>query len=327
MTHLQASLAAHGLLVCADHEAVADGWPRALATFQRCGVEETRQIGLLRRVTLRDIECNHRLQRELFTTYRNVFGGEEWREWVRCTRPGCGRYYGKQEVLELQPRGMCECGWHEPLVPFHTLESVLTKLRRELADEVSSCCHVRNDLDGKVEGFSWGYMTTLPKLLDTLLPAPDERARATLSTGLVAWYNERGLIDMNAPIYYHSELGVMEHVRGLALGCAFFHRAMQFAYDQGVETVIIRSSPRTNASPICFGLGMQVLYRYDEPYDDGIDKWDVFPAADDDSPDGRIVLAGDVRRLLQVFSKESDRRLAVHIGRRLRMGRGRGVVA
>lgn len=322
MDDLQRALAGAGLLREADDLRVEDTWPRIIATFQKRPPDEVKHTGILRRTTAGDLQRHASLRQGLVTTYRDVFGGDEWREWVRCTRPGCGRHYSQREARAFTPPERCVCGWDEPLVPFHTAASVLTKVRQELADDETSCCYLRVARDERVEAFGWGYIASIEHLLAMLAPTDQRAMQATLRTSFGAWLAGMNTTAEHAAVYYHSELGVLEHTRSLSLGCELFRRGLQFASDRGVGAVMLRTSPLTNAAPICFGLGMQVLYRYDRPHDPCLDARDIYPTADVPTDDNRVILGGDVRQLLEVFAGESDRRLALRVGHRLRVGKG-----
>jgi hypothetical protein len=322
---LQRELAGAGLQREADDLRAEDTWPRIIATFQQRPSDEIKHTGILRRATAGDLQRHASLRQGLIATYRDVFGGDEWREWVRCTRPGCGRHYSQQDMRTLTPPDRCVCGWHEPLVPFHTAASVLAKVRQELADDDMSSCYLRVSGDERVEAFGWGYISSVERLLPMLTPAGQRPAHEALRTSFDAWLAGMNTTAERAAVYYHSELGVLEHSRSLSLGCELFRRGLQFAYDRGVRAVMARSSPLTNASPICFGLGMQVLYRYDRPHDACLDTRDIYPTVDRPTDDNRVILGGDVRQLLEVFAGESDRRLALRVGHRLREGKGERV--
>lgn len=323
---LQRELAGAGLLREADDLRAEDTWPRIIATFQQRPSDEVKHTGILRRATSGDLQRHAALRQGLIATYRDVFGGDEWREWVRCTRPGCGRHYSQQDVRALTPPDRCACGWHEPLVPFHTAASVLAKVRQELADDDMSCCYLRVSREERVEAFGWGYISSVEHLLPALAPAGQRAAHDALRMSFDVWLARMGMTAEHAPVYYHSELGVLEHARSLSLGCELFRRGLQFAYDRGVQAVMLRSSLLTNASPICFGLGMQVLYRYDRPREACLDRRDIYPTMAVPTDDNRVILGGDVRQLLEVFARESDRRLALRVGHRLRAGKGERAV-
>jgi hypothetical protein len=322
---LQRELAGAGLLREADDLHAEDTWPRIIATFQQRPSDEIKHTGILRRATAGDLQHHAGLRQGLIATYRDVFGGDEWREWVRCTRPGCGRHYSQRDVRTLTPPDRCVCGWHESLAPFHTAASVLEKVRRELTDDDMSCCYLRVSREERVEAFGWGYISSVEHLLPALAPQDQRAAHEALRTSFDAWLARMGMTAEHAAVYYHSELGVLEHARSLSLGCELFRRGLQFAYDRGVRAVMLRTSPLTNAAPICFGLGMQVLYRYDRPRDACLDIRDIYPTVDMPTDDNRVILGGDVRQLLEVFARESDRRLALRVGHRLRAGKGERV--
>ncbi len=313
---IESALARSGLLLAADVELACGAGPRVVATFQLRGGEESRLIGLLRRVTYADLERDAVLRQGLVTAYRAVFGGEEWREWARCVRLGCGRQYSRQECEALDPPDRCVCGWSEPLAAFHTAEQVLARLRSELGDPAASCCYVRPGRDGAVDGFMWGYDADVDRLAVALLSgeqvAPGQSALRGQLRDLVAQV-EGG--EPAGPVYYQSELGVAEGVRSLSLVRGLFTRVLQCASARGARVVVTRTSTRSSAYRLLLGIGMRVLYTY-PPCDGGAAG---VPA---DGAERRIVLGGDIRQILSIFCGESDRRLAVRIARELRRGQG-----
>ena len=342
---LARDLMASGLELVTDPEYIAEDWPRALMIFQRRTPNEAMRSGVTQRITWAQLAHDRPLQRQLISAYQDVFGGDEWSEWVKCARPGCGRHYSYTETLALTPADRCVCGWHEPLIPFHPDEDVLARLYQDLTPAETSCAYIRfGDVDAtskerRVGGFAWGYLTDPYRLARTLLPVtPDDGAAETRDdllrrfTTLLHRVNRR---DNPPVIYYHAESGVVESTRSLSLTRYLFERSLWFALDQRIDVVILRTSVRSPAFRLLTGLGMRPLYWY--AGDQQGRQWqetittksrhetsasEVTEVTEATSPvDERVVLWGEVKSLLGIFSSHADFRLAGRIARGLRAAR------
>lgn len=345
---LEHQLLRDGLLLASDPEHTGDDWPRTLATFQKRGGEEAHLIGSLQRVEWPAIESHISVQDDIVSTYSEVFGGDEWHEWVRCTRPGANHHYSQREAALLSPPNRCLCGWPRPLQPFHTHDTVLEKLYHDLARQPTSCCYMKMNPDDGVEGFTWGYLAEVDDVAHVLAEGQGGRVCDELRRrigSLVADVDGDGphAAESSSPrakVFYHSELGVRNSARSLSLARGLFHRAFQFAYDQGASAVVLRTSITSPAYDISKGLEMRTLYRYTEASTmsvGGEQDGPQLPTADplrtrhrkvqrdlssilEQQPDTRVVVGGDLKRMLQFLGGESDRRLVM---RMLHAKRGR----
>lgn len=343
---LERDLLESGLELVTDPEYIAEDWPRALMVFQRRTPTEATRSGVVQRISWAQLAHDRPLQRQLISAYQEVFGGEEWSEWVKCTRPGCGRHYSYTEALALDPPDRCSCGWHEPLALFHPEGDVLARLYQDLTPSETSCAYIRfGDVDARskerrVGGFAWGYLSDPYRLARTLLPVtPDDgaaEARDDLLRRLTSLLHRVHRRDNPAVIYYHADSGVVESTRSLSLTRYLFERSLWFALDQRIDVVILRTSVRSPAFRLLTGLGMRPLYWY--AGDQQGNRWQetlttrsrqetsvtgaILGTSETTSPvDERVVLWGEVTSLLGIFSSHADFRLAGRIARGLRAAR------
>jgi hypothetical protein len=320
LARLESLLVDQGAVLVADaEEGIGDG--RLLVSFQKQGFDEARRIGLIRRVTFDTLTTDITLRSNLISVYRETFGGEEWREWTRCSRRGCERHYSQAETDDLDPPGRCQCGWRGPLKPFHTPEAVHAKLAAELAKPVSSCCYLRLDNE-RVGGFSWGYVTSADAAVRTLVAEPEiQFVLGGRMRGLLA---SADVPDGPSAIYYHSELGVPQRGRSLSLLRAMLQRSLHFAYELGARFVVSRTSRQSHIYPIVVGLGMRELFSYTDTA--GTLAPIAYNAKAITGPrnvgaDDRVVLGGALQPILRIFMTSSDRGLAVRIAHTLRQRR------
>ncbi len=342
---LEHQLLRSGLLLASDPEQIGDDWPRTLATFQKRGGEEAHLIGSLQRVEWPAVEASVSVQDGIVATYREVFGGDEWHEWVRCTRPGANHHYSQREAALLSPPNQCICGWPRPLQSFHTHETVLEKLHHDLARQPVSCCYLKINQEDAVEGFTWGYLAEADDVAHMLAAGQGGRVCdclreriGSLVTDVDGDHSHTAVPSSPATrVFYHSELGVRNSVRSLSLARGLFHRAFQFAYDHGASIVVLRTSMTSPAYDISKGLGMRTLYRYTDASAMSAAELQFSSSADprhtrhrkaqrslssvlEQQADTRVVVGGDLKRMLQFLGGESDRRLVM---RMLHAKRGR----
>lgn len=169
---ITAGLMAQGLVLARDVTRVEVDWTWSIACYQLRPGDSSRLAGALTRVTRTRLATDTALQEGIVAAYREVFGGPEWREWARCTRPGCGRRYSHAEYMRLQPPGTCLCDWSEPLVPFYDSSDILAKLAGELGDDARSRCYVKSvQSDAASEGLEW--LVAHPFSDSAGVPAPD----------------------------------------------------------------------------------------------------------------------------------------------------------
>ncbi|WIG60548.1 MAG: hypothetical protein OJF49_003296 [Ktedonobacterales bacterium] len=312
-----------GLLLAAEPEIIEDAWPQVVFIFQNRSKAESHAIGVLQRFTWPMLEHDPDLRHSTVEAYREAFGDIEWREWLRCTRPYCGRHYGREEAALLKPPHRCICGWSEPLEPYYSEEMVLEKLAKELGDDERSCCYLRQNTDGVIAAFGWGYLTDDETIITALQPPRDhlENLRASVRQWL---QSVRGFSSDGEQIYYHSEEAVLKGTRSLSLTRALFHRALQFAWGRGACLVVLYTSPQSGAYALLTGIGMQILHRYDARQYSEESLLSPSETLGESEPDERVVLGGEIAHLLGILSRESDRQIAVRIAHRLREERERG---
>lgn len=313
---MEESLLRAGLLLAADTLTIDGVWQYTVAVFQRRRGDESRLSGVLRRLTGAQIAGSLPLRQAMSAAYREIFGGEEWREWVRCTRPGCDHHYSRREADALVDE-RCVCGWPHPLVPFYTTDSIHAKLQEELANDSLSRCYVRMGKASDVTAFIWGYITSVDDVAATLASEGDEVTFQHIRDETLALIEEAGGSDQAPYIYYQSEIGSVESVRSLSLARALFYRVCRFAYDSGVGVLVTRTTRQSSAYPLLAGIGMKTLYDYASPVCSS-DGTDIGAGRGQSTDDQRIVLGGGVRQLLQMICSESDRRIALRVARHLR---------
>ncbi len=330
-----------GLTLATDARVIEGDWPRTLTLWRRRSQGDVTKGGVARRLTWESLVISERLQEQVVSAYQDVFGGEEWGEWMRCTRPGVHHTYSRAAAQALNPQNQCACGWPEPLVLYHPAEDVLARLYRDLTPADTSAAyfrytHVAGDAEasgeaadsveqngiGAVEGFSWGYLTDTYRLSRILRPE-DEHAGPTrdhLQRRLLDLLATIGDRDNPTAIYYHSELGVREDMRSLSLTRVMFERGLRFAAERGARAVVLRTSKRSPVYRLLTGLGMRPIYWYASE-GDAVSTREAAPdAALISQLDDRLLLAGDSQTLLDIFATISDTRLAVRIVRGLRVG-------
>lgn len=332
-----------GLTLATDARIIEGDWPRTLTLWRRRSPSDVAKGGIAQRLTWEGLAISERLQELVVSAYQEVFGGAEWGEWARCTRPGAHHAYSRAAVAALNPPNQCVCGWPEPLVMYHPAEDVLARLYRDLTPADTSAAYFRfasapeNSGEGvettdsverdgisAVEGFSWGYLTNTYRLARNLRPEDEHTGptRDHLQRQLLDLLATLGARDNPSAIYYHSELGVREGMRSLSLTRVLFERGLRFAAERGARAVVLRTSKRSPVYRLLTGLGMRPIYWYAPEGDaDAAFAREAAPdAAPISRPDDRLLLAGDSQTLLDIFATISDTRLAVRIVRGLRVG-------
>lgn len=322
---LTALMRASGFVLARDADSAVAGSERwALTTYENCGREESALTGDVHQLTLADIE-----RPDVFTSmveiYQEVFSGDDWHEWMRCTRPGCGRQYSRREVDEVLVGGRCLCGASESLVHFHSPAEINAKMRAELADPERSRCYVRTSEGNAVDGFIWGYIAPKEAIAHELTRQLGAGAIDALDAEMSDLLKSYSTVAGDARVYYQSEIGVAERTRSLSLFRWLCRRVLEFADDQQVAVVVTRTSRASSAYPLLLGIGMRTILQYDDSGSlsgDGAAPADASGAAERPERDQRVVLGGSVRDIMQVFSRESDRRLALRIARNMPRQRG-----
>lgn len=315
-----AALADAGCVLSCDVQHIEDTWSWAFSTYQHCPGDEARLAGNLRSIDLAEA-IRPPVLGDLVTTYRDVFSGDDWDEWMRCASPECDRHYSKRQVSLLPDVERCLCGWPEPLVPFHTAESVTEKLRVELADPDVSCCYIRTSPQTSVAGFIWGYIDSADALVAMLTEGLGKATHDRLHAEVLSLLDEHDPNSTHAEVYYQSEIGVAEGTRSLSLFRWLCLRAAEFAEDRSRVVTVTRTSRLSSAYPLLLGLGMRVLLAYDSVHS----EHDMQLNGDrEGTGDPRVVLGGSVQQMAKLFATESDRKLALRIARQMPRSRGRG---
>ena len=339
---LMRDLVPSGLELLMDPEIVADDWPRLLMTWRRRPTNEAMRIGVTQCIDWPRLAHDRVLQGQLIAAYREVFGDDEWFEWVKCTRPGCGRYYSFSQAMALQPPDRCICGWDEPMIPFHSAEDILASLYHDLTPSESTRAYFRFvDADKPGEdlmlgGFAWGYLTDPYRLSRLLIPVtpgdPNAAARDRMLQNVHTLLHQAHGRDNPSVIYYHSILGAVKQVRSLSLTRHLFERGLQFAREHGARVFALRTSVRSEVYPMLIGVGMRPVYWYaGEPQPD---RWHEMRAKAKAGAhlesgelgrpfpiDERVVLSGEIATLLDIFATHSDTRLAGRMAQGLRAAR------
>ncbi len=132
-----------GLTLATDARVIEGDWPRTLTLWRRRSLGDAIKGGVARRLTWERLVTSERLQELVVSAYQEVFGGEEWGEWVRCARPGAHHSYSRAAAAALNPADRCACGWPEPLVMYHSAEDVLARLYRDLTPAATSSAYFR----------------------------------------------------------------------------------------------------------------------------------------------------------------------------------------
>lgn len=290
-----------GCLLSRDVQQIHDSWTWTFAIYQRWPAAELHLAGRLDRYTLAELTTAPQLD-GLVETYREVFSGDDWQEWVRCVDPACGKQYSKEQLNGFVDPERCPCGCEQALIPFHSSQSIVAKLSRELKSAASCCYLAVNDADG-VDGFSWGYITSVEPLVTELLEGLPARATTSLGVSVQDLIHEVTGSVATEDVYYHSEIGIAGRARGSSLFRWLCLRVLETVDDQGAHVVLARTSRASSAYPMLLGVGMRQLFAYDE----GVPQSDLA----DLTRDQRVILGGNVQEMLRIFSQEPDLKLVI----------------
>ncbi len=198
---IERQLAVHGFQLVRDGQTVLDGWPYIVGLFHLRNLAEVRRVGWLYPLDWNTLSTSAELSASLVESYRQAFGGPDWSEWARCSRPGCGRHYSRQDWDTRAPEYRCDCG-EFPLQAFHSRESILQHMQSDLAMHALSCCYVHSvsasdrlkemilsgsmlsgtetaesdpqpnyidRLPKSIDSFTWGYFSSPERLLESLM--------------------------------------------------------------------------------------------------------------------------------------------------------------
>lgn len=296
-----------GLLLVADERVIEADWTWGVTRWQFRPGDSSRLTGQIHAVTHADLDQYPELRPSIVSCYQEAFGGDEWHEWMRC--PECYRYYSSSEYDALRPAAHCVCGTSRPLEPYHKPQAILAELYEDLADSANSRLYVRTGSEDSVDAFIWGSLITAEQAASQLFLhyGADEQKR--LQWALTDLLHRQGMYDPSARIFYMAYLGAREQFRSLSLVRSLFTRLCQFAVDRGVEVVIGATIPSVNTYTLLCGIGMEPVYSYPKP-----------PSRTQNSrlDETGVIIAGTARSMLSKVSC-SERRLALHIGRSIKL--------
>jgi hypothetical protein len=305
-TDLETKLLHSELLLAADERKIETDWSWRLSRWQLRPGDSSRLTGQISEITRTDLERNASVRQTLVGCYQEVFGGDEWGEWMRC--PHCYRHYSFAEYEKLTPRGQCICGTDQSLDLYHAPESVLGELQLGLRDRVRSRLYVRGGPADDILAFIWGTLVTAEQIARDLVQYHGGVEQFRLRSALGALLEAQGNYDPSALILHICYLGAVKEARSLSLVRSLFSRMCQFAVDSRVDVVAVATIPTVNTYTLLRGIGMDIVYPYPSlPPQKRTSRLD----------ESGVVLGGAARSLLaQVACSET--RLALHIGRSTR---------
>lgn len=258
---LERELLSVGFVLAADVRGMDTDWSRRILRWQYRPGDLNRLPGVLSRIQYTDIAADPALKQAVITAYRDIFGGDEWGEWMKCT--ACGRQFSRREYEALDPRDCCPCGIRDALELFHSPQRVLEEMSYDLADSERSRLYVCISQTQEVEAFIWGYLATAREIADILLPRQGDAERDRLIRLL---YDRLAMLGVAEPetalIYHQAYIGSVRQARSFSLPRVLFARMCQFALDSGSRLVVTATIPSVNAYALVRGIGMDVLYRY-----------------------------------------------------------------
>ncbi|MGO8949075.1 MAG: hypothetical protein ACLQUY_15800 [Ktedonobacterales bacterium] len=291
------------LLLAADKRQIEADLSWSLTCWQRRPGDSSRLSGQIREISRADLERRASLRQALAACYQEVFGGDEWAEWMRCL--DCYRYYSYSEYLSLSPSGHCVCGTERPLNLYHSPRSILGELYVDLAERAKSRLYVRSGETGNIEAFIWGSLVTAEQLASDLLAYHGEVEQSRLQSSVATFLDRQGIHDPSALVLHIAYVGALKQVRSLSLARSLLTRICQFAVDSHVDAVVLATIPTVNTFALMRGIGMEVVYTYPSlPPQEWTSRLD----------ESGVVLSGTARSLLSQISC-SETRLALHIGR------------
>jgi hypothetical protein len=301
---LETSLLHADLLLAADQRRIEADWSWSLTRWQLRPGDSSRLTGKLREITLDDLERQVSLRQALVTCYRETFGGDEWREWMRCI--ACGRHFSRGEYESLLPPDQCVCGAEQSLSLFYSTQDVLAEILLHLRDAPNSRLYVRMGPPNRIEAFAWGSVARPKRVVSRLLPHVDEVEQGRLQEALTEAQHRIGIEDPAEPILHLAYVGALEHVRSLSLLRSLFARMCQFALDRGAKVIVAETITPIPAYTLLAGLGMETVFAYPHlPLNAQSSRLD----------ESGVILLGSTCSLLAQVSHISERRLALHLAR------------
>ncbi len=327
---LPLALASVGLAQTADARQFTADWSWRLTRWQlRSGAGSHRE-GVLQPITYAEMQANPLTRNAVVTAYREVFGGDEWGEWMYC--PVCARQYSKRDYETLSPPNQCVCDARARLEVYHTQEDVVLQARGDLANARTSRLYARWGQDqASLDAFIWGYLAQPAELAQSLLPRQGDAEQQRFQHSLAEYLAGAGITDPTPPIYHQAYIGAIEQSRNFGLVRAMFTRVCQFAIDQHAPVMVTATIPSVNAFALLRGIGMEVIYTYPSPTESAPDASPPpmpKPAQQEKSlllssrlDEQVVILAGKSWSILSAISRASDRGLEVLVARTLRQMR------
>lgn len=258
---LERELLSVGFVLAADAREVDTDWSRRVLRWQYRPGDLNRLPGVLTRIQYTDVTADPTLKQTVINAYREIFGGDEWGEWMKCA--ACGRQFSRRAYENLNPIRCCPCGARDSLEQFHSPQRVLNEMSYDLADSERSRLYVCIGQTDEVEAFIWGYLATAREIADILLPRQGAAEQQRLTQLL---YDRLALLGVANPesalIYHQAYIGSVRQARSFSLPRVLFARMCQFALDHESQLVVTATIPAVNAYALVRGIGMDVLYRY-----------------------------------------------------------------
>ena len=200
------------------------------------------------------------LLKQLITAYQDVFSTSPWFEWKACKYDNLK--WGREQENEIPDLKCPKCG--KELTDFWPSDVVERDLHKELSLPNATCWLAL--AEGKVIGFCWGYSLTLVEL------------EAKLGTACADAFH----VSFNGTprVAYQDEIGVIAPYRGRHIASKLFQLRLQDFLTQGltVGTVRTKTLPPSVTYLWFNRLGYQTIANYNDP-------------------DGRVVMATDIRAL------------------------------
>jgi len=326
---LAAALTYEGMAQTADARRLNADWDWRITRWQLRSGRATRRTGSLEPITYAEIATQPRTQDAVVSAYREVFGGDEWSEWMFC--PVCSRQYSRHEYESLNSP-VCVCDAHALLEVYHTTDDVLLQARHDLADPAHSRLYARwGHESARLDAFIWGYVTDPRGLAESLLPRQGAMEQDRFQRSLAGYLNRVGVTDDAPPIYHQAFIGALEQTRNFGVVRAMFTRVSQFAIDQHAPVMVTATIPSVNAFALLRGIGMEVIYTYPTEAELGPDAQAPLtpkPTQQEKSmllssrlDEQGVILAGKSWSILSAITSASDRGLEVLVARTLRQMR------
>ena len=191
-------------------------------------------------IRLREKNLHHYIE-NLVETYRQVFGGDDWKEWKMCSN---GHKYSRRESdnIEYCP----ECG--EKLSFYWPSSVVEEKIRNDIA--LKGSVFVIALFAGKVIGFSWGFTMDKSIAEEHLDNFPSQLSYLAQKNGGYFWYQ--------------NELGVLEEFRRRGVAKMLFKERMRISLKETrCENFIIRTYPQAKTFKWYRRIGYKIIHRYE----------------------------------------------------------------